>query len=170
MESLNNYDIALLAMVGIFAVLGLYWGLIRQVLAVAGIVVGIVLAGRFGETVAGWLSSFVISPQVASAAGFVLVVIFVSSIASLIASFLRIFVGLLFLGWLDHFLGALLGILQAVIVGAIVTIAMVVFPDPAWQQLLIGSRFATPFLQFGSLLSALLPDTFQAAVATVLGQ
>lgn len=170
MDALNNFDFALLAMVGIFAVLGLYWGFIRQVLAVAGIVVGILLAGRYSEDVAAWLSSFVASPQVASAAGFILVVIFVSSLSSLVASFLRIFVGLLFLGWIDHLLGAVLGVVQAVIVGTVITIAMVVFPDPAWQELLTGSRFALFFIQVGDLIGGILPPAFQTAVATVLGR
>jgi membrane protein required for colicin V production len=170
MESLNSFDIALLAMIVIFTVFGLYWGLIRQVLSLVGIVVGIVLAGRYGELVAGWLTSFVASEQVASALGFIAVMIFISSLASLAASFLRIFAGLLFLGWLDHLLGALLGFVQAVIAGSAITIAMVVFPDPAWQNMLTGSRFATIFIQTGSLLTQLLPPSFQSAVAAVLGR
>lgn len=170
MDAFNNFDLALLAMVAIFTILGLYWGLIRQVLALAGIIVGIILGGRYGSIVAGWLTSFVASEQVANAAGFILVVLFVSSIASLLASFLRIFAGLLFLGWLDHLLGALLGLVQAVIAGAVITIAMIVFPDPVWQNMLIGSRFAMLFIEAGSLLTGLLPPSFQIAVHAVLGR
>lgn len=154
---MNGLDVTFLFVMGLFFTLGLYWGIIRQVLAVVGLIVGIMVAGRYGATVADWLSSFVTDPVVAGALGFLGLVMLVSSIASFIASILHSFVGLLFLGWLDHLLGGLLGLLQAGIACAILVVAMVNFPLPLWRNAISDSRLAEPLLRVGELFSGVLP-------------
>ncbi|NJN15801.1 MAG: CvpA family protein [Oscillochloris sp.] len=166
---MNALDIGLLVGAGVFTLLGLYWGVIRQVLSIVGLLVGLVLAGRYGPDVAIWLSSFIADPLLAGVIGFIAVLILVSSIASLIASVLRLFVGLLFLGWLDHALGGALGLVQAVLAGVALLIAMVTFPLPAWDQLVAESQFAEALLRLSGPLTALLPEFFTIAVRAALG-
>lgn len=166
---MNNLDIALLIMAGLFTLLGVYWGLIRQVLSIVGLLVGLAMAGRYGPDVGSWLSSFISDPLVTGIIGFVAVLVLVSAVVSLIASALRIFVGLLFLGWLDHLLGGVLGLVQAVIAGAALLIALVAFPAPAWSAAVESSMLAGVFLRLASPLTAMLPDFFGAAVRAFLG-
>jgi membrane protein required for colicin V production len=154
---MNGLDYAILLGMGFFLIMGLYWGLIRQVLAIAGLVVGIIMAGRYGSTVADWLSSFIADPMLSGVLGFLGVLMLVSALASLVASLLHSFVGLLFLGWLDHLLGGLLGLVQAGIAAAVLLVAMVAFPLPFWTQAVANSRLADPLLQVGALFSGLLP-------------
>ena len=167
---INSYDLFLLIMLVSFTILGLYWGLIRQVLAVAGVVVGVILAGRFGPEVAGWLSSFIGNPQLTGGLGFLIVMLTVSSLASLLATLLHFAAGLLFLGWLDHILGAVLGLLQAILAGAALTIAFVAFPVPFWSDWLIGSRVAGIVVQLGGMLFWFLPNEFQSVIPMLLGR
>lgn len=166
---MNNLDYAILIVAGLFFLLGLYWGLIRQVLSIAGLVVGVVVAGRYGPEVGAWLSSFLADPLLAGAIGFLGVLLLVSAAASLIASLLRIFVGLLFLGWLDHLLGALLGLVQAALAASVVLVAMVAFPLAGWSSALERSALAGPLLRVGSVFSGVLPEFFQAAVRAATG-
>ncbi len=166
---MNNLDLTLLVGAGFFAVLGVYWGLIRQVLAIVGLIVGIALAGRLGPTVASWLSSFIAEPEIAGVVGFVAVLLFVSAITSLIASLLRIFAGLLFLGWIDHLLGGVLGLVQAVLVGTALLIGLVAFPSPVWSAAVEGSTMASGLLRAAGVLTALLPEMFGVAVRGFLG-
>lgn len=166
---MNNLDYAIMIGAGIFFMLGVYWGLIRQVISVVGLVVGVAAAGRFGPDVGAWLSSFVTDPLLAGALGFLGVLLLVSAIASLIASTLRLFVGLLFLGWLDHLLGGLLGLLQAGLAAAAILIAMVTFPLPFWSDSVQGSTLAQPLLRFAGVFDGVLPEFFQAAVRTATG-
>jgi membrane protein required for colicin V production len=157
MNDFNGLDYLLIFGAAAFALLGIYWGLIRQVLALVGLLVGVAVAGRYGPDVAGWLSSFVSDPRLAGALGFLLVLGAVSTTASLIASVLHTFAGLLFLGWLDHLLGGLLGLLQAVLAGAVVLTVLAAFPQPAWSDQLAGSQLAGGLLQIGALFAPLLP-------------
>jgi membrane protein required for colicin V production len=166
---MNNLDLALLIGAAIFTLLGIYWGLIRQVLSIIGLLVGVALGGRYGPDVAVWLSSFVSDSSLAGVLGFIAVVVLVSALASVIASVLRIFVGLLFLGWLDHLLGGVLGLVQAVLAGTVLLVALVAFPVQGWSDAVAGSQLAAPFLRLSGPITAMLPDFFGNAVRSVLG-
>jgi membrane protein required for colicin V production len=158
MSDLNGLDYILLIGGALFTLLGIYWGFIRQLLALVGLVVGVGVAGRYGQPVADWLSSFVADPRLAGAMGFIFVLLLVSSIASLIASFLRMFVGLLFLGWFDHLLGGLLGLLQGVLAAAAILTVLTAFPQPIWTPAIAESQLAGNLLQLGGVFAPLLPE------------
>jgi membrane protein required for colicin V production len=168
MESFNNLDYVILIVAGASTILGIYWGLIRQVLAIVGLLVGVALAGRYGPDVAVWLGSFIDDPAVAGVIGFIAVMLLVSAAASLIASLLRIFAGLLFLGLFDHLLGGVLGFAQAMLVIAAMLVAMVTFPLPLWSDAIGDSTLAAPFLQFSGILTPMLPEMFTNAVRDAL--
>jgi membrane protein required for colicin V production len=148
-------DIMILIVLLLFAALGMYWGLIRQVLALAGLVFGVIVAGRFGSEVGGWLTSFVADDRLAQVLGFLLTFLAISMLASLLASLLRFFVGLLFLGWLDHLAGGLLGALQALFGASVILVAWVT-ANPARAAELATAPIAGPLLAFGQLFVPLL--------------
>lgn len=158
---MNLLDYSILAGTAFLVLLGGYWGLIRQVIAVVGLIVGVAVAGRHGPVVAAWLSSFIADPDMAGAAGFLGVLLLVSTTASLTASLLRLFVGLLFLGWLDHLLGGLLGLIQALLAAAALVLAMHAYPLPLWNEALRTSLFAGPLLQLSAVYALLLPEFFR---------
>lgn len=167
--AMNELDYAILIGAALFTLLGIYWGLIRQVISLVGLLVGIAVAGRYGPEVAAWLSSFIADPAVAGVVGFVAVLILVSAVASLAASLLRIFVGLLFLGWLDHLLGGLLGLVQGVLAAAAILVGMIVYPLHAWSSALESSVLAGGVLRVSSVLTPLLPDFFVQTIRATIG-
>ena len=166
---MNTLDYTILIGAALFIILGIYWGLIRQVLSLVGLVVGVAMAGRYGPEVADWLSSFVADPVFAGAFGFIAVLLLVSAAASLVASLLRIFAGLLFLGWIDHLLGGVLGLFQATLAAAALLLGMATFPLPAWSEALGNSALAEPLLRVGGVFTPILPELFQSTIRTALG-
>ncbi|HEX2911302.1 MAG TPA: CvpA family protein [Chloroflexia bacterium] len=132
-------DIIILVILVGMTLVSAVWGLVRQAIAVGGLIAGIWLASAFSTNVAGWLG-FVNDPKVAKSLAFVLIIVVVSLIASTVASILYFVVGLLFLGPLDHLLGALLGLIQGILVVGIFMIgALTLFPDWTQQQLAVSS-------------------------------
>ena len=128
-------DIIIIAVLISFTLISAAWGFIRQAIAVAGLVAGIWLAGLFGNTLANTLG-FLDNPQAAKGLAFVIIVLVVSGIASAAASVLYFVSGLLFLGLLDHFLGAVLGFVQGILMtGVLLVGAMTIWPDWSQQQL-----------------------------------
>jgi membrane protein required for colicin V production len=168
-NNVNGVDIFFLVVVLLFSALGFYWGFIRQVLSLAGLLTGIVLASRYGASVANLLTPFVHSDTVASSLGFIIVLLAVSAVASLLASMLRRFVGLLFLGWLDHIGGALLGFIQAILLCVVLVAVAATFPNALWADSLRNSQFALALLRGFGFILALLPEQYRVATELLFG-
>lgn len=152
---MSTPDIVILIVLLLFAALGVYWGLIRQVLALAGLILGVIVAGQYGSAVGGWMTSFVADDRLAQVLGFLLTFLIISMLASLLASLLRFFVGLLFLGWLDHLAGGLLGALQGLFGASVILVAWAAI-DPAQAAELAAAPVTGPLLAFGQLFVPLL--------------
>lgn len=167
MSTLDTFLIVVIVLCGI---LGIYWGFIRQVLSVAGLIAGLVLASRYGERVADWLSSFITNETVVQALGFLFVLIAVSAIVSLLATLLRRFVGLLFLGWLDHLIGGVLGLVQGMLLCTVLLLVAAVFPTAVFANALADSRVAPQLMRvIGSMILIFLPAPFHLAIQRLLG-
>ncbi|MBC8159629.1 MAG: CvpA family protein [Roseiflexaceae bacterium] len=166
---MNFIDILIIAVVIVSGVLGLYWGIIRQILSLVGLIAGIVLAGRYGPNVAEWLSSCVPDTRAVDIIAFALVVIAVSSAASLLASLLHRFVGLLFLGWADHLLGGVLGLLQGALTATVLIAVIAANPTGQISAALRDSQFAAPVLQSFDVVLALMPEAVRQSAEIFLG-
>ncbi len=128
-------DIIVIGIVISFTLVSALWGVVRQMIALAGLVLGIFLAGALNAPLAGALG-FINNPSVAKGIAFVFVVVVISGLASLVASILYFVTGLLFLGLLDHMLGAVLGFFQGVLALGVFFVAMLtIFPEWTTQQL-----------------------------------
>ena len=167
---MNTLDALLLVVLVMCAALGLYWGLIRQMLAVVGLIAGIVLATRYGGRVADSLTSFISNDMATQVLGFLFVLIAVSAAASLLATILRRSVGLLFLGWADHLLGGLLGLFQGALACTVILMVMALAPSERFASALADSRIV-PWLAWAGSVALLpfLPDSFHAAAQRLIG-
>ncbi len=137
--------------------LGLYWGVLRQMVALAGLAAGLAVAGRYGSAAGDALGSFVNDPAVAGAGGTLAVLAAVSGTASLLASLVHLYAGLLFLGRLDHGLGAVLGVLYAALLIAALTLVGTAYPSALWDPIVDRSTFAPLLVElFGPVVAPLL--------------
>ena len=167
---MNTLDMLLIVVLAISAALGLYWGLIRQLLAVVGLIAGIVLATRYGGRVADSLASFISNDMATQVLGFLFVLIAVSAAASLLATILRRSVGLLFLGWADHLIGGLLGLIQGALACTVILMVVALAPSERFASALADSRIVPWLARAGSVaLLPFLPDSFQAAAQRLIG-
>ena len=167
---MNTLDTVLVVVLVISAALGLYWGVIRQLLSVAGLIAGIVLATRYGGRVADALSSFISNDMATQVLGFLFVLVAVSALASLVATILRRSVGLLFLGWLDHLIGGLLGLFQGALACTVILMVVALAPSERFASALTDSRIV-PWLARAASFALLpfLPDSFHAAAQRLIG-
>ena len=101
--------------------------------------------------------------------GFIIVLVGISGLASLLASLLQHFAGLLFLGTLDHIIGGLLGLLQGLLACTIILLLGITFPLSLWMPAVIDSQFAPALVRTFSFLLMLLPDSFHLAAQLTFG-
>lgn len=155
---MNWLDIVLIVVLALFILSGLIQGFIRTALALAGLIVGIFLAGRYYVAFGNWLP--IANTNIANIVAFAIIFIAVMVAAVLLAFFLRKIISLIMLGWADKLLGALFGlVLGALFCGAVLTLLTRFLTIEATVG---GSWIATMLLDRFPVVLALLPEEFDA--------
>ena len=156
---MNWLDIVIIVVIVISAFGGLKNGLIRAVLSLAGLIVGVVLAGRYYMPLSEQLA-FIPQDNIARIVAFAIILIGMMIVAGLLASLLTWTVSAVMLGWVNRIGGAVFGLVfGAIFCGAILAI-WVKFLGA--QSIIIESAMANMLLGFFPVVLALLPDEFDA--------
>ena len=156
---MNWLDIVIVVAVVIPALIGLRIGMIKAALSLAGLIVGVILAGRYYLPLSQRLT-FISSASVAEIAAFIIILIGVMVIAGVVARLLKWTASVIMLGWVNHLGGAVFGlVLGAIFCGALLAI---------WVKFLgvtgaiTESNLAPILVDFFPVVLALLPDEFDA--------
>ena len=158
---MNWIDIALLLILSVSVVIGLWRGLVYEVLSVLAWVVAFFVAQTFGESVGQWLPMGSANDTVRFAAGFALVFIATAFAGGFVAWLVKKMVETVGLRPIDRVLGGAFGLARGVIILFAVAVIINMTPLAAekdWQQS-VGTR-----LLGGALHSVkpLLPEVLAA--------
>jgi membrane protein required for colicin V production len=146
----NWLDIIILVILVGAVFYGLKTGIIKTVLSLVGLVVGVILAGRY-YTAFAWSLAFIPREDIARAVAFGIIFIAVMLIAAVVAGLLKWVTKLVMLGWVNHLGGAVFGLLTgAIFCGALLTL---------W-----GNFLGTPDAFAESNLAGILLDRFPAVL------
>jgi len=155
---MNWLDIVLIVVLALATLMGVWRGIISMVIPLAGIIVGIVLAGHFYGTVGGWLP--IGNPEYAKWVAYAIIIAFVFIVAVILTIIVTRFVKWAFLGWVDHLGGAVLGLVLGALTCAAVLAACVQFG--IGLDFIQGSGIAELLLDWFPAVLALLPGEFDA--------
>ena len=156
---MNWLDIVILVVIASGTVSGLRVGLIKAALSLGGVILGVILAGRYYMPLAERLS-FIPQAGVADVVAFVLILIVVMLIASLLARLLQWVTSAVTLGWVDHLGGAVLGlVLGAIFASALLAIWTKFFDI---TEIIRQSAIAAVLLDRFPVVLAFLPEEFGA--------
>lgn len=140
---MTAFDWVVLAVVGASVALGLWRGVVSELLALAAWVAAFFAARHFGAEAGRVLAGWIADPALAATAGFVgvfVAVLIVFAVARQLLAFLLRAVGL---GLLDRLLGSVFGVargLVMVLVGVLLA-GMTAMPKEAWWR---GAVLAPP--------------------------
>lgn len=110
------FDFCFLGLVGFMAVLGLWRGLVSEVLALVAWVAAFLLARTFAVEVGALFGGLVADPYGRQVAGFLLVFVVVLLATGLIRFLLRALLKVAGLGFADRFLGGCFGFVKGVLI------------------------------------------------------
>ncbi len=111
---MNWLDIVIVVAVVIPTVIGLRIGMIKAALSLAGLIVGVIVAGRYYLPLSEKLT-FISSPSVAEIAAFIIILIGIMIIAAVLAWLLKWTASVIMLGWVNHLGGAVFGLVLGAI-------------------------------------------------------
>jgi membrane protein required for colicin V production len=155
---MNWLDIVIIIALLVVVFGGLKNGLIKGVVILAGLIVGIVLAGQYYKPFAeilpfgqeGWVDI----------AAFVIILLAVMVVAMIAARLLRGVLKVIMLGWLDQLGGAVFGLIMAAFSWGAILAIWVQFLGP--NDIVSGSVLAGFLLDIFPFILALLPEEFNA--------
>lgn len=143
---MTAFDYAVLTILLASVLLGLWRGVVSELLALAAWVVAFLVARQMAAQVAVWLGAYVAEPGLRLAAAYALVfvgVLIVFAIARMLISLMLKAVGL---GLLDRLLGAAFGILRGIVVVLVVVLVAGMTPLPKaewWRNAVLAPPLET---------------------------
>ncbi len=130
-------DWALLAIIGLSVVVGLWRGFVREVFSIFIWIVAVWIAFRYSGAAAGWLEGWIELPSARAIAAFAGLLIITLIVGGLAGWLLGKIVDSTGLGGTDRMIGMLFGLLRGlvIIIVALLIARFTPFPqDPWWQQ------------------------------------
>jgi len=156
---MNWLDIFLLVVLAVATLIGLKTGIIKAVLSLAGIIIGVILAGNYYLPLSERLT-FIPYTGAAKIVAFAIILIVIMVIASLVARFLKWATSVVMLGWVNRLGGAVFGFIMASLFLGAALAAWLKFIGNA--ATITGSVLASVLLDRLPLILALLPEEFDS--------
>ena len=154
---MNWLDIVIIVVAVLSGIWGLRQGIIKTAFGIAGLIGGIVLAGRYYGGLAALLSPS--GATSANIAAYAIILLATLVVAGVIGRFVAKLIHLVLLEWLDRLVGFILGVfIGGLLYAAILAIA--VKYDPGTEAVISQSLIAKFLMEGFPLLLALLPGEF----------
>lgn len=160
MGAWNWLDWVLAAVVLASVLAALLKGIVRELIALASVVVGLVVAAIGYSRAALWFEDLTRSHEVALGLGFLVLFLGTLAVGALVSLLARKLVQTAGLQWFDRFLGGVFGLVRGVVVDCIVLMVLVAFsikPEAVQRSLL------APYVATGARVIALaMPGELKA--------
>jgi len=154
---MNWLDIVIIVVAVLLGLAGLRQGIIRTVFGIAGVIAGIVLAGRYYDELAALL--FPSGATWAHIAAYVIILLATLLVAGVVGWLIARLVHFAMLGWLDRLVGFILGVvIGGLLCAAILAIVLKYYPGA--EAVITQSGLARFLMNGFPLLLALLPAEF----------
>lgn len=133
---MTAFDYAVLAVIAMSVLLGLWRGVVSEVLALAAWVAGFFAARAWAEPASGLFTGVVSEPTLRYAAGFAAVMIAVLILFAVGRLLLKVLLRAVGLGLVDRLLGAGFGVVRGVMIVfvAVLLAGMTALPKAVWWQ------------------------------------
>jgi membrane protein required for colicin V production len=143
----NRLDVALLALLALFAVRGFLRGFLRESFGLIGLVAGALAAARFGDTAAEWLRHHAaVPPEVELLAGWLAVGLAVWLVAVILGRVAEGMARALYLAGLNRVAGVVIGSAKG---AALLAIGLLLAErhSPGIRQQIAASRIGRPLVE-----------------------
>lgn len=162
---MNWIDYTILAVLALSVVVGLWRGLVSEVLSLVTLLVAVWVAWLLGPTVAGRMS-FIDLPAVRTAAGYAACFILVLVLGALVRFLVHRLLATAGLSGTDRMLGMVFGLVRGVLLVCVMVFLAqftVLTRDAPWQQSVLLPTFQRATIWLGQQVPASVREHFQPA-------
>ena len=161
---LNFLDIAIILVALAFLIKGLVRGFIREVAALAGLALGLILALRYSKEAEGLLAQALGPWTFLDLVAFALIFVGVFVVVTIIGTLLSRLTAKVWLGGLNRFLGLILGAAQGAVL-IILGVCLLAYLGGPESPALTGSRLAPPVLKTVAWGLGQMPESLSKSLA-----
>lgn len=170
---LSWFDLALVIIIGGFALFGLWFGFVHTLGSLLGTVFGAFFASRYYEPLSVWLMKLTgWQGNTTKVVAFILAFIVISRLIGfafwLVDRLLSVITRLPFISSLNHLLGLALGFVEGLLTIGLVIYFIERFPvAPQYMQMLANSKIAPEASKLAHVFIPLLPEALKLLNSTV---
>ncbi len=149
------FDYAVLGVIGLSLLLGVFRGLVKELISLFGWIAAAVLASMFASQLSDWVPQSVGNPVLRVAIAFVIVFLAVVAAAALLGWALSTLIKAAGMGLADRILGAMFGFSRGVLIALVVVMlaGLTMLPqDPIWKQAVLSGPLETAVVAVKPLL------------------
>ncbi|MGH9432318.1 MAG: CvpA family protein, partial [Terriglobia bacterium] len=163
MAAWNWLDWVLAVVVIVSVVSAVRKGIIGEIVSLATLIVGLIVAAAFYTRAAVWFQDFAKSKDVALALGFLLLFLGVLAAGALIAWVVQKLVKKAGLQWFDRFMGAIFGLVRGIVIDCVILMVMMAF---AIKTQAVSRSALAPYVSTGARgLALVMPRDLRAQFA-----
>ena len=162
--AVNWLDFLIIAIVGWFTVAAYLSGFIRETVALAAVLLGVLAAGLFHDNLAANFQIFVDDETATHVVAFLTIFAIVAVAGWALSILLRRTASLLMLGWADRAAGALFGFLKGVVIVQAITVIFILQPALGMDAVIADSQIGAFLLDSAPVVRSLLPEEFDNAL------
>ena len=158
---MNWLDVVIVVFCGLLGLVGLRLGLIKIALSLAGLVLGIYLAGTYYVELGSKLT-FINEEGLAKIVGFIIIFFATLLAAGIVAGILHRVLNIVLLGWVDKLGGFAGGALFGAVICAALLAIIIKYTNLGVDNFVAQSQVAACIVERFPLLLGLLPQEFDA--------
>jgi len=161
---MNWLDITILVIFVAGTIQGLVKGFVRQAFSLIGLILAIIIAIRYHDLLARYLSKWIQHPAALTVISFVIVLAFVMLLFKLIGLAARAAISAIQVGWFDRLVGGVFGLARSVLLVAVLFAIFVMCTDKPTKPM-IESSLTPRILEVSSIIAKFLPTRLYESYA-----
>lgn len=153
---MNWLDITILVIFAAGMIQGLVKGFVRQAFSLIGLILAIIVAFRYHDLLARYLSKWIQHPVALTVISFVIILVVVILLFKLIALAARAAIAAVQVGWIDRLVGGVFGLLRSVLLVAVLFALFVICTDKPTKPM-VESRLTPRVMEVSRIIARFLP-------------
>jgi membrane protein required for colicin V production len=135
-------------------------GFVREIISLASVIIGLVIAAIFYARAATWFEDLTKSHEVALGLGFLTLFLGTILVGALVSFVVRKLVKSAGIQWFDRFLGGIFGLVRGILVDATLLLVMLAF---AIKPTVVDQSALAPYISTGTrVIAAVMPASLRA--------